>query len=168
MKLKIMLLSLVFVLGLSLLMTPSIKVNAESIENYEPVLEFYDENNERIYPYSEEELRSIQNILEQDWTIYTFGETQITNTVLIRQGFNFFNPGTILLNTSGTANSVRVEAYYPGTTDLAGSVNVPGGWTGGIHVPLTFLDRGQSYYLQLRNNDPGTAHFDGGQVWYDG
>lgn len=172
MKFKIMLSSLVFILGVSLLMTSSDQVSAESSETVDPVLglEFYDENNNRIYPYTEEELKSFQTLngLQQDWTIYEFGRTTINETVLVRDGFGFYNPGTILFNTDDTANAITVELYYPQTNDLAGSVDVPGGWLGGIHVPLTHFDRGQSYYIQLRNQGSGTAIFDSGEVWYDG
>jgi hypothetical protein len=61
MKIRYFMVSLVAVLGVFFLITPNKEVSA-SESTQRPTLEFYDENNNRIYPYSEAELEALYKL----------------------------------------------------------------------------------------------------------
>ncbi|WP_371069056.1 hypothetical protein [Sediminibacillus sp. JSM 1682029] len=169
MNLKLLLSSLIVGLGVYLVVIPN-SVSADVQKDNVPLqgLKFYDENNERIYPYSLEELKAFQEIhnIVQDWKIDTFTSASFINTVLIANGRPYYNPGSVILKTYNSANPMSIEAYETDNS-LAGSVYVPSGWEGSTNVPFTHLDRGHSYYFQIRNEAATTAHIAGGEVWYD-
>lgn len=103
----------------------------------------------------------------------SFPSADFYNTVLVNDAQNYKNPLSVTvkaLSGSGTDNNaITVEAYYGGTEDdLADEQSIPYGWQNEISVPFTQLDRGESYFFQLRNETPtGPAHIAGGTVLYD-
>ncbi len=175
MRLKTIFLSFIAVLGLCLLFTPVKDAYAEEIIE-KPTILFFDENDNQIFPYSEEEIEQMfqehqdkQDIIPfADWSIYSFGRTTFRNNIWIGGGSStvFYNPGTIHLESAQETNPITVNAYTGG--NKAGSVYINGGWIGGVHIPFTHLARGKSYSFELVNESTYTAVFDKGQVWYNG
>lgn len=181
MRIKIMVSALVAILGVSLFMSPdSYKASAQtkeesqktlSIEEAATMIEFYDENGERFYPFTDEELIAFQKQPEVSVfsSSYSFGSTTFSNTILVAGGRTFRDIGSVALNVaSGTkAVPISVEAY-DNSNNLKGKTSVPGGWQGGLNIPIAGLTKGQSHYLQLRNETVReTARFSSGYVFYN-
>lgn len=181
MRIKIMVSALVAILGVSLFMLPdSYKASAATKKESQKILtteeaatmiEFYDENGERFYPFTDEELIAFQKQPEVSLlsSSYYFGETTFYNTILVASGRSFRDIGSIALNVASgtTANPISVEAYNS-SNSLVKKVSVPGNWQGGLNIPIPGLTKGQSHYLQLRNeNVRQTARFSSGYVFYN-
>lgn len=159
---------MVIVLGISNGKVSANSDSGELIEVSQPEIEYYDENNQRIYPYSEEELNNMQNVdtFASSWKKYRFGKTTLTYSLWIGGGTTFYNPGSVIVESkSAFRNKLTVNAYEG--TRLAGSARIGSGWVGDAAMSFTHLKRGKSYKFKLVNNTIGRpAYLDGGEVWY--
>lgn len=173
MKLKSTFLSFIAVLGLCLLFSPVKEANAEEIVE-KPTMLFFDENDNQIFPYSEEEIDQMFQETPDfapfaNFSIYDFPRTTFRNNIWIggSSSTTFFNPSTLIMySTSQSANSITVNAYTGGSK--AGSIYIPGGWEGGTSIPLSHYARGKHYSIELVNELPSyTAVFDKGELWYN-
>src|SRR5690625_2189638 len=119
----------------------------------EPTIQYFDENNQPIFPYSQDILKEYQNVNNQisNWNIYYLSKTKFTYQIWVASGRYFRNPGTVILNANNTVRSAITIKAYDGSK-LAGSASLSSGWIGSISVPFSHLPRGKSYRFQLQNN----------------
>lgn len=178
MKIKLLATGFVMILGLGFLFTPGMaqaEVNGViSIEEAATMIEFYDENGDRFYPYTEEELIAFQKETHSNESLsdivtpaslrtYSFGYTSFISSVRLNQGASFYSPRSIVLNKNNIndpANPITVRLLSDST--VTHSVNVPGGWVGGLNVPLSSGGIGNRV-VELR----GSAFFDSGTLYYE-
>lgn len=179
MKFRYFMVSLVAVLGVFFLITPNKEVSASELTQVSerPTLEFYDENNNRIYPYSEEELDAMYKLnslavtknnltAAKSFKKYRFGSTTFTYNVWVGGGKYFNNPETIILDAKGTIKS-KISIKPHNGSKFVGTVTIGKGWAGGTAIPLSHLRRGDSYKIQLKNETYATSvSLTGGEVWY--
>lgn len=174
MRLKSFLFSLVAALGLFVLLSPEMEAHAAETTK-KPTIKFYDENNQEIFPYTQEEIDNMfqlepvvkrQNAdLLSDWRIYYFGKTSFKYNVWIRSGYEFKDPGILSLDSEKTVGKMEVSSYSGGSRKSR--LVIDGGWSGNATLHLTHLPRGKSYSFYLTNESNKTIELTGGEVWYD-
>lgn len=146
-------------------------------------VKIFDENNEQI-PYSTEELKEIIKFIPDDSTTiktqsssiaslsswnysYNTGEFSFSNNIWIAGGAGFRNPVDILITPKGTAKAFTFYIFHTDGTQ-ARRIDLPGGWSGDLHMDLTSLTRNYSYKFQFVNYFTGTLYFTNTRVAYDG
>ncbi|WP_078598684.1 hypothetical protein [Evansella clarkii] len=187
MKIKFWVTGFVMLLGLGFLFTPGM-ANAEengtiSIEEAATMIEFYDENGERYYPYTDEELIAFQkrdysdisyatdslndSVIASSLRTYPFTRMWFTNNMYLKSGDYFYNPRTLVLNTDlQAANDIRVNLRVGVGGRTTHSIYVPGGWYGGLSIPLQ-SGCNCMRSVQLVNMGSGAADFRSGTLYYE-
>lgn len=146
----------------------------------------YDQNGNQI-PYTEEELgelvrfeESVSTSSEDSFTTlatyltFDYGPITFYNNFYIGSGWNgkaFYNPVDTVFTVKGTAQKIKINAYNDtgtGSGTLARSVELPGGWTGDVHVSTwSSMTRGKSYRFNVINVDRKSFTVNNVEVWYD-
>jgi len=144
------------------------EVFAAESESVTSQMKFYDENDNQIFPYTEEEL----NQFAKDATtgnslarvsVYNTEAFTFKSNIWLGGGYNgsaFLNPNHIIMDPSGLAKSFDFLAYYDngvGAGSQAARISIPGGWTGKTILPLGHLARGNSYRFNL-DHTAGTSN----------
>lgn len=156
-------------------------------------IKFYDGNGIEIFPYTLEELKNMIKLapeqsqmsaisssinadsvmLAADYRVYNSGSFSFSNNYWLGGGLwgkAFLNPAQLFVTSSGTAKAFYVIAYKDAGTSAgaeAGSVYLPGGWTGEIHISWSHLPRGKNYRFNFAKSGSGTAYIQKASLWYD-
>lgn len=159
----------------------NISANPEILE---PTITFYDESDNVIEPYTEEELNQIneeaKNILEgvkiledsishsllNTGSTYRFGATSFTNNIWVNGGNSFKDIGSVVVDAKYKVYSLKVKVVGPSGT--GGSI-VMDNFTGGMAFPFYHLPRGNYYTVQLINmkSSSQTIYLNGGYVIFN-
>lgn len=159
-------------------------------------IKIYDENGFEIQPYTLEELKSMITLSEEkaqfstyssvqsdsistlatDYRVYTSTAFSFKYNIWLGGGLwgkAFKDPAQLFVTSDGTAKAMKIVAAkdVSGTHagDTAGSVSLPGGWTGEIHMSWSHLTRGKSYRFNFVNSGSSsvTVKVKKATVWYD-
>ncbi|MCY9145441.1 hypothetical protein [Bacillus sp. T9C1] len=160
------------------------EINAKK-EEIASQIKIFDENNNEIQPYTLKELKDMITLKEEmplDGSLHALYSTYTSKPFSFKYNFSigggtygkaFKNPGTLLITPEGTAKKFSVIAKYDngkgGVGGQAGRVNLPGGWTGEIHMNWTQLKRGKSYHFNFVNGSSSdvTVKIKKVVVWYN-
>jgi len=159
----------------------SASANKKDSTDFISQVKIFDENGIQI-PYTTEELEQFIKFeaaenspftIMADYRKYNYGPMTFSYNFYVGPGTNgmaFLNPFDTLITVNGTASKMRVEAYNDtgtGSGTLARSIELPGGWTGGIHISSwSTLPRDKSYRFKFVNLG-NTFTINNVEVWYD-
>ena len=148
----------------------------------------FDENGDLI-PYTKEEIQQMvqlspnnsTNVVETNnlitpyskYTTFDYGPMTAEYGFYVGKGANgvaFLNPADTLITVKGTASKMTVRAYNDtgtGSGTQAGEMELPGGWSGTVHVSSwSTLPRNKSYRFYIEINGKKMT-VDNVQVWYN-
>lgn len=177
---KYLLLGFVLLVSLSFLSPEKASASTlvSDVEDFYSQIKVFDGNNNQI-EYSVEEIKEIVKLEENSitpyskYTTYNYGPMTFSSNFYVGPGSNgkaFFNPADTLITVNGTASAIKIKAYNDtgtGSGTLARTLQIPGGWTGTIHMSgWTTLPRGKSYRFNILN-DGKKFTINNVQVWYN-
>lgn len=177
---KFLLLGLVFLISLSIFTPEKASANTltNNVDDFYSQVKVFDGNNKQV-EYTLEEIKKMvrfeENVMApfSKYTTYDYGAVTFSSNFYIgpmSNGKAFFNPADTLFTVNGTASAIRVNAYNDtgtGSGTLARSLQIPGGWSGTIHMSgWTTLPRGKSYRFKVLNEGKKFT-INKTQVWYN-
>lgn len=189
MKIKYLFLNILAIIGLSFLFTSAASTEEIDSNDLLSQVKIYDENNNEI-PYTTKELEQLIkfNVVDSSFKSsesvnlispmatyrkYNYGPT-FSYQFYVGGGTNgiaFYNPVDTLIKVNGTAQKIKIIAYNDtgtGSGTAAKTIELPGGWTGEIHMSTwSSLPRGKSYRFKVINVDNKSFTINNIQVWYD-
>jgi hypothetical protein len=166
MKIKYFLVGFMVLVGFSFFTDTNASANTKESTDFISQVKIFDENGIQI-PYTTEELEQFikfepaekPNFTTMvDYRRYNYGPITFAYNFYVGPGSNgraFLNPFDTIIDVSGTASKMRIEAYNDtgtGSGTLARSIELPGGWQGGIHISSWgSLPRDKSYRFKFVN-----------------
>lgn len=186
-KMKNLLFGFLAFVGLSFFFIPQgASAHSEKVDLNDLIsqVKVFDENNNEI-PYTTEELEQLirfdSNSTLSENSIsplatkkYNYGPVTFTYNFYIGPGSNgiaFYNPEDTLFTVNGTAQKIKVIAYNDtgtGSGTVARTVELPGGWTGTVHMSTwSTLPRGKKYRFKVQNVNEKKFTINNVQVVYN-